>query len=103
MEPPPWPPGPPEFAQPQPFPPEPPPEPPPPAEVRRMLADNMRDMGRVLMISGMKAPRQQMMAIGATMDGLMAQLDALADQPGRKALQRRLLLNLRPKVMSGGR
>ena len=82
---------------------EPPPEPPPPAEIRRMLADNMRDMGRQLMISGMKAPRQQMMAIANTMDGLMAQLDALADQPGRKAIHRRILMKLRPRVMNPGR
>jgi hypothetical protein len=79
------------------------PEPPPPSEIRRMLQDNMRDMGRTLMISGMKAPLQQMLAIGATMDGLLDQLNALADQPGRKGIQRRLLQKLRPKVMNPGR
>lgn len=79
---------------------EPPPEPPPPAEVRRMMTERMRDMGRQLMISGAKQPRQQMIEIGKVMNGLMDQLDALSDQPGRKALQRRMLLQLRPRVMN---
>jgi len=82
---------------------EPPPEPPPPAEVRRMLADNMRDMGRSLMVSGMKPPRPQMMAIANALEGLLDQLEMLADQPGRKALQRRILLNMRPKIMNPGK
>jgi hypothetical protein len=76
-----------------------PPEPPPPAQVRRMLADRMREMGRGLMIAGSKAPRQQMMEIQGAMVGLMDQLEALADQPGREALRRRILLQLRPRVM----
>jgi len=78
---------------------EPPPEPPPPAQVRRMLSDRMREMGRGLMIAGSKAPRQQMMEIQGAMVGLMDQLEALADQPGREALRRRILLQLRPRVM----
>ena len=76
-----------------------PPEPPPPAQVRRMLADRMREMGRGLMIAGSKAPRQQMMEIQETMMGLLNQLEALADQPGREALRRRILLQMRPRVM----
>ena len=75
------------------------PEPPPPSQVRRMLADRMREMGRGLMIAGSKAPRQQMMEIQGAMVGLMDQLEALADQPGREALRRRILLQLRPRVM----
>jgi DNA-binding MarR family transcriptional regulator len=75
------------------------PEPPPPAQVRRMLGDRMREMGRGLMIAGSKAPRQQMMEIQGAMIGLMDQLEALADQPGREALRRRILLQLRPRVM----
>jgi len=59
----------------------------------------MREMGRGLMIAGSKAPRQQMMEIQGAMVGLMDQLEALADQPGREALRRRILLQLRPRVM----
>ena len=76
-------------------------EPPPPAEIKRQLAERMREMGRSLMVSGMRAPRQQMMEIGKTLDGLIDQLDMLADQPGRQALRRRILLGLRQRVLSG--
>ena len=76
-----------------------PPEPPPPAQVRRMLADRMRELGRGLMIAGSKAPRQQMLEIQRTMLGLMEQLEALSDQPGRESIRRRILLQLRPHVM----
>ena len=75
------------------------PEPPPPSQVRRMLSDRMRELGRGLMIAGSKAPRQQMMEIQHTMVGLLEQLEALSDQPGREALRRRILLQLRPRVM----
>lgn len=75
------------------------PEPAPPAQVRRMLQDRMRELGRGLMIAGAKAPRQQMMEIQETMIGLLDQLEALSDQPGREALRRRILLQLRPRVM----
>lgn len=80
---------------------EPPPEPPPPAEVRRMLADRMREVGRKIMMSGMKPPRPQMIAVGEAIENLLDQLDTLADQPGREALKRRILLHLRPRVLSG--
>ena len=75
-------------------------EPLPPSEIRRQLADRMREMGRAMMISGMRAPRQQMMEIGKTLNGLIDQLDLLADQPGRQALKRRILLGLRQRVLS---
>lgn len=78
---------------------EPPPEPPPPAQVRRQLQDRMRDLGRGLMVAGAKSPRMQMMEIQSAMMGLMDQLELLADQPGREALRRRILLQLRPRVM----
>lgn len=74
-------------------------EPPPPAEVRRMLAERMRDMGRGLMVAGAKPPRQQMVEIGRVIDGLLDQLELLADQPGRVALRRRILLNLRGRAL----
>lgn len=77
-----------------------PPEPPPPAEVRRMLADKMRNVGRQLIVSGMKPPRPQMLAVGKALEELLDQLDALADQPGRKALKRRILLQLRPRILN---
>jgi hypothetical protein len=78
-----------------------PPEPPPPAEVKRMLADRMRDVARSLMMAGMKPPRQQMMEIAKALDLLLEQLNLLADQPGRDALRRRILLNIRQRISSG--
>lgn len=77
------------------------PEPPPPAEIKRQLSERMRDLGRTLMISGMRAPRQQMIEIGRALDALIDQLELLADQPGRQALKRRILLGLRQRVLSG--
>jgi len=74
-------------------------EPPPPAEVRRMLAERMRDMGRGLMVAGAKPPRQQMVEVGRVIDGLLDQLEMLADQPGRVALRRRILLGLRGRAL----
>ena len=44
---------------------------------QNLLSDAGEDMGRALMVSGMKAPRQQMMAIGGTLERLFDQLDAL--------------------------
>lgn len=75
------------------------PEPPPPAQVRRQLQDRMRELGRGLMVAGAKSPRMQMMAIQGALEGLLDQLEALSDQPGREALRRRILLQLRPRVM----
>jgi hypothetical protein len=77
------------------------PEPPPPAEVKRQLAERMRDVGRSLMVSGMRAPRQQMMEIGKALDILIDQLELLADQPNRKAFKRRIMLGLRNRVLTG--
>lgn len=74
------------------------PEPAPPAEVKRMLADRMRELARSLMIAGTRQPRQQMMEISKAIDTLLEQLDMLADQPGRDALRRRILLNLRQRT-----
>lgn len=75
-------------------------EPPPPAQIRRQLAERMRDLGRALMISGTRAPRQQMIEVGRALDALIDQLELLADQPGRQALKRRILLGLRQRVLS---
>jgi len=74
-------------------------EPPPPAQVRRELQERMRDLGRGLMVAGAKSPRMQMMEIQNALGGLLDQLEALSDQPGREALRRRILLSLRPRVM----
>lgn len=76
-------------------------EPPPPAQIRRQLSERMRDLGRSLMISGTRAPRQQMIEVGKALDALIDQLELLADQPGRQALKRRILLGLRNRVLSG--
>lgn len=74
-------------------------DPPPPAETRRQLQERMRDLGRGLMVAGAKSPRMQMMEIQNALGGLLDQLETLADQPGREALRRRILLTLRPRVM----
>ena len=74
-------------------------EPPLPAQVKRELAERMRDIGRVLMVSGMRAPRQQMIEIGKALNALIDQLERLADEPGRKALKRRIFLGLRNRVL----
>lgn len=78
-----------------------PPEPPPPAEVKKMLANRMRSLARKLMVAGMRAPRQQMVEIGKALEVLLDQLDLLADQPGRQALRRRVLMNLRQRIVGG--
>ena len=71
-----------------------------PSELRRLSADRMREMGRSLMVAGMRAPRQQIVAIAVTLDGLLEQLKLLGEQnPGLNALRRRILLNLRNKTM----
>jgi len=75
-------------------------EPPPPAQVKQELANRMREMGRTLMVSGMRAPRQQIIDIGKILNGLIDQLEMLSDQPGRAALKRRILLGLRNRVLS---
>lgn len=80
---------------------EPPPEPPPPAEVKRMLADRMRGLARSLMVAGTRQPRQQMIEIWKAFDTLLDQLDLLADQPGRLALRRRILMGLRQRLAGG--
>ena len=75
-------------------------EPPPPAQVKMELANRMREMGRTLMVSGMRAPRQQIIDIGKVLNGLIDQLELLSDQPGRAALKRRIFLGLRNRVLS---
>lgn len=71
-----------------------------PADVKRMSAERMRELGRSLMVAGMRAPRQQMISIAVTLDGLLEQLNMLGEQdPGLGALKRRILLGLRGKVL----
>jgi hypothetical protein len=52
----------------------------------------------------MRALRQQMIEIGRGIErgieGLLDQLDLLADEPGRKALKRRIFLNIRNRVLA---
>jgi hypothetical protein len=74
-----------------------------PAELKRRSAERMRDLGRSLMISGMRPPRQQMVSIAVTIDGLMQQLDELAaESPALANMRRRIMLGLRSKIVGGG-
>jgi hypothetical protein len=71
-----------------------------PSDVKRVSAQRMRELGRSLMVAGTRAPRQQMISIAATIDGLLEQLDMLGDQdPSLNALRRRVLMSLRGKVL----
>lgn len=72
----------------------------PPSDVKRVSAERMRELGRSLMVAGMRAPRQQMISIAVTLDGLLEQLKMLGDQnPGLNALRRRILLKMREQVL----
>jgi len=73
-----------------------------PADVKRVSAERMRELGRSLMIAGMRPPRSQMVSIAVTLDGLLEQLKLLGDQNASlNALRRRVLLQLRGKVLGG--
>lgn len=71
-----------------------------PSDVKRMSAERMREFGRSLMVAGTRAPRQQMISIAVTLDGLLEQLRMLGEQdPGLRALRRRILLKMREQVL----
>lgn len=71
-----------------------------PSDVRRVSAERLRELGRALMVAGMRAPRQQMISIAVTLDALLDHLKLLGDQsPALNALRRRVLLKMRNQVL----
>jgi hypothetical protein len=71
-----------------------------PADVKRVSAERLRELGRSLMIAGTRPPRPQMVSIAVTLDSLLEQLKMLGEQnPGLNALRRRILLGLRGKIL----
>lgn len=72
-----------------------------PAEQKKERSERLRQLGRVLMLAGMRAPRQQLFVVAAALGMLMEEMDKIAgDDPGLKALKRRILMGLRNRVIS---
>jgi hypothetical protein len=71
------------------------------AQLRRQQAARLRDLGRALMISAMKAPRQQLIQTGLLVLVLLHEMDKIAGRdPGLQALKRRMVLDIRRKVLA---
>ena len=72
-----------------------------PNEERKDRSDRMRQLGRVLMMAGMRAPRQQMYVMAAVISMLIEDLEKIAGaDPGLRGLKRRILMSLRNRVIS---
>jgi hypothetical protein len=68
---------------------------------KQELSNQLRGLGRFLMMAAMRSPRQQMFVVSTVIRLLLKHMDTLAgNDPNMKSLKRRIMMSLRNQVFS---